>query len=486
MHATKQRSGWKARSFAIGAFAFVVLACWVGWSLGSECVTGAGSPASVTFAPIVQARDEHSQAQIDNAGIRPTPNITEASRQPVAMTAPFMLAPGILALRAVDHSALGPLRWFAVSIASASRYASEHGLGGVDLELPLTAGTYTVVVWAPGHEATELANVELTSGACTRIPLIELRPGSGRIHGQVIGNVSPEVRFNVELRGEGRHPCERCCGVDPKESNGMLMRPPCGECGFARNASILSVRAGDPFEFRNLASGNYVIRLSDGDLTIGAPTEVTLAPNAVASVVLEASATRAVDVEMFDTNGVSLAEVWARRLQTNTPTPGTDDEQPQLGTETMRIVFSADGAKVAHATFIPPEIVRQKSTDPGEIAREKFEAGLREAMMEDMMSRLNSDAALIDEIAKRTATRERRIVDRPRAAADRFPPASDKPQFQLSAAINCTMARDGVLSVGPVPTRPLHIQVSTAHTSVETDVAESRDSTLVRMRLRAQ
>jgi hypothetical protein len=396
------------------------------------------------------------------------------------------LAAGTLALTVTDDSVLGPLRWFAVRIANESRYASERGLGSTELSLPLTPGTYTVVVAAPGYETVEIPNVVLAGGDTTRPPSIQLQPGSGRIHGQVIGNAPPEHRFNVELRGDGRHPCERCCKVDPKASDGFLPQPPCGQCGFARGASVVSVLAGDRFEFRNLASGKYVVRLSDGDLTISGPTVVVLAPGAIESVVFDATTTRSVDIDVLSAAGGSLSALWADRRDSQAPMAASDDVQPPDSAYPVTLAFLADGVEVAHTIFFPPVAAPQKSKDPEDAIREKLVEAGRRASIEDMMSRMNSDARMLDDIANKLAKREGRVVDRPRNPTDRLHPSSDDPHFETSSAINCAVGTNGVLTLGALPVRQLRVRVSTPWASAEADVPESRDTIRVSVRLRPQ
>jgi hypothetical protein len=467
---------------AFAAIAFALLVFCLLWLCLAPGGDGDQRPSipTVLDSVTVHASKERERLESDDATTHGGPGDASSDRNPVAPMPSALSdrAPGTLALRVLDNSIFGPLRWFNVRLVSDARFAEERGDGTTTLELPLTPDSYGLLVRSPGYEAVEVPRVDIASGKTTQIPSIELQPGAGSIQGTVIGYVPSDRTFTVELIGEGRHPCVHCCEAADLQAGDSIPRVdwiwsherPCTSCGFARESSMFSVRSGDRFLFRNLASGNYAMRLSDGGCTVGFVRHLALAPESVSSIVFDASDARSVEIELFDVDGSSLSELWTRRRSISPPSAETDDAQPRVGTALVELGFSTDRDNVANATYLPPQIVHHQGLRPASIDAQRA-------------ARIAGTKALARAVQAKLLREHH--VDRARTEADTLRPSSDDVRFAAST-VHCQMGDNGILTVGPVPTCRLRLLVSMGRSSAELEIPESRATTRAVVYLHAQ
>jgi hypothetical protein len=411
-----------------------------------------------------------SQRPIEVDEREPEP-LTEEQREPVrtANAAESTIPFGTLVVSVADHSVLGPLRWYRARVASETRFADESGDGsGRDLELRLTPGNYSIVIFSPGYETTELPPVTVPRGETVRLPHVELRPGSGRIQGSVIGDLSPDRKFTVELLGEGRHPCAHCRDVDaPPRLAEARSRPdwawehidPCPTCGFERTSGRISVGSSDRFAFQNLASGCYAVRLSEGTQTIGDAQRIVLDVGEVRSIVFDVSQTRAVMVEMTDADGSSLSDEWARRLAESKTDEEVVSPVSYVEPSAVRFVFLENQRDIAQATFEPPAPRQGRSIRPAAFGGRRLGQSSK-------------------------SPRSPVIHDRERTAKDALHPACGDPHFAASE-VRCAIDASGVLKLEPIPSSPLDLRVSMGHASASVAIPASRGSVKVSVRLGA-
>jgi len=225
---------------------------------------------------------------------------------------------GRLTLSAVDAVTRVPLDDVRVRIVSGTRIADrEAGTGATAVVLKLTPDTYTPFVLVPGYEPVELEAVRVELGAELELTAAMHR-GSARITGIVLGGGNAR---HAELTGAGRRPCDRCAESEAaqpsrgKRASGMgkgwSRRDPCAHCGFAADFTRIPVDAAATFAFRDLASGDYALRLTDerghGD---GTSLLVALREAQHVRVEMTAPVLRDVLVNVIDVDHMSLADSW--------------------------------------------------------------------------------------------------------------------------------------------------------------------------------
>jgi hypothetical protein len=467
-------------SVVASAIALVLVASWLCTSRTEDRNDPSISTPSLD-SRTVHAASERRQLVSEDSSARESPVDSDSHRELVtrSSTATPTRASGVLALHVVDNGALDPLRWFSVRAISATRFAEERCEGATDFELRLTPGSYALLVASPGHEVFELPSVQIASGAITRLPTIELRAGSARIEGEIIGPAPSDHTFMVELIGAGRQPCVQCAEpIDPDASaaeraeKAWSREKPCSVCGFARDQSCLFVHGGDSFAFLDLVSGPYAIRLADGSSTIGVVRPIVLAEGALASIVLDASNQRMVELEVFDGDGTSLSKLWARRRAWTRPAVEPQDADALVGTATVEIAFSIDRACVGNTTFVPPLTARRVRMAPLMLFNE------------DAVTARALDDAVWAAILVAQAPHLHHPVDRERTAADSLHPSAQPVQFE-NAKLRCDLGENGLLTVGPVPTCRLQMRVTSAGSSAEAFIPASHEDMRVEIWLHA-
>ena len=272
-------------------------------------------------------------------------------------------APAHLVVRAVDKDTGAALSAIRVRALSDTRFANERSDGtGGQVFVGMTPGTYDLLVSADGYDSLELPAVFIASGAIVRFDPVQLPPGSGRIVVDVIGERALDG-LSVELIGAGRHPCALCSadvenGVHVAVAFPAERKTPCAACGFARDRSLLPITGKPCVEFSNLAREKYVLRLvGAGGEVIGDAREFELACGEAQRVTLDAAHWRMVEVEIADTDGVSLAAEWARRLAALESEVEQDLESfEDLGDDGLpvELLFRCREQRVAEATVTPP------------------------------------------------------------------------------------------------------------------------------------
>ena len=230
---------------------------------------------------------------------------------------------GRVKLRTIDSDTFLPLPCVRVRAASKTRFADcDTEFGTNSIELKLTPDSYDLLVLCDGYEPLQLTCVEVEGGGTVTVDPLLMSAGSCVLAGTVTGLPASEKPMWVELTGHGRRPC-RDCPTD-KEDYGLgyselvrawLHYEPCPHCGYGVQTSKKRLERGS-FEFGNLASGRYAVRLIDEhDLTLGAQKLVELREAESLNLALEYVAPRRVSVEILDTDGRTLATEWARRAR---------------------------------------------------------------------------------------------------------------------------------------------------------------------------
>jgi len=473
MQRTVRRTPWIATGVvALGLLAWLLSTGDERRSAASAPVrepSSASPPASPTRSPALVAADlvpagdepERSEVAPVEAGREELP--AEALRmagRPPARTVSI----GKLLVRAVDAATDEPLRSFGVRLLSETRFADErsHDASG-ELELPLTPGTYALVVSSPGYEPTEVAEATVRTGETNRLEPARLRAGAGVIVAEVLGR--DRLDLTVELIGVGRRPCERC-GDDPDAAPGAApdtgaLDPwerdaPCSACGFSQDRSCVRLTSGQRAEFRGLASGHYALRVHDGgDLVVCEDREVFLPDAGFERVAFELSRERYVELEFLDVDERSLSDEWRRRLAE----AGDEPEEVIVSFEggirmnPITLAFSDDtSALVATAVVVPP-----LPQGAGGI----FVSG------GSFASRPRSGAS----------------ADRARRPEDLLRPAPVPARFDLEIA--CDIDANGLARVGPLPSARLTLVATAESFAAEALVPASRTDTRVTLRLRS-
>jgi hypothetical protein len=219
---------------------------------------------------------------------------------------------GRVLVRAVDAQTGKPLQRIRVRAASVKRVADRTSdVGSSEIQLTLTPDTYDLIVLARGYEPTELPPVSVTRDETVALDPVPMHTGGARILGVVTGDLQPSDLPWVELFGEGRRPCADCASTAETPHAGR-----CLVCGYAAQSSRLRIAPSGVFTFERLAAGQYAIRLMDArERTIGLAKWPELRAEEALPVELEYVAPRAVRVEVFDTDGKSLASEWATRVR---------------------------------------------------------------------------------------------------------------------------------------------------------------------------
>ena len=419
------------------------------------------SPALVE-ADLARADDEPSEAAVTPVtAVReevPAETVVIAGRGRPSRTRSI----GKLLVRAVDATTDEPLRSFGVRLLNDARFADErtHDASG-ELELPLTPGTYALVVSAHGYEPTDVARATVAVDQTNRLEPVRLRAGTGVISAEVLGVPRDRLDLAVDLIGAGRRPCERCSdvddpkaaldagGVDPWERD-----TPCPFCGFMQDGSCVRLGAGARAEFRGLASGHYALRVHDGsERVLCEEREVLLPASGFEHVTLELSRERYVELVFLDVDEQSLSDEWRRRLAD----AGGEPEQEIVSYEggiranPFRLAFSDDtNAVVATAVLLPP-------LPPGAYA---FSSG-----------------------TSFSSRRASASVDRARQPGDLLWPEPARARFDLEVA--CDVDENGLVRVGPLPSSRLTLLATAENFAAQALVPASRADTRVTLRLRS-
>lgn len=266
----------------------------------------------------------------------------EGGRAPVrreeAPAAP--VRPGKLTLSAVDAATGAPLNAGSLRLGSAKRFATadlaEH------VELWLTPGVWDGSIACAGYEPGALQNVAIKSGEVTDAGQVVLSAGAGQIEGRVRAATGP---VSVELAGVGRHPCLRCAigeaeaDEEPPACDPFARETPCPACGFAASRSILLVRPGESFSFRNLASGLYVARaLDENGRALTREYQVAVRPRGSTWLELEGDSARDVECKLVFESGQPFEGVWQ------------EDGEDRASAVELR--FLRGGTEVAKATVL--------------------------------------------------------------------------------------------------------------------------------------
>ncbi len=474
----------KSRIVAGLALALVAILMWVAWSDGfgaRESGTFAVAAASTNSnsAERVKASDlaspESARSDAVNRALADAASAgSRTSREPVvlAKNEAAATAPGHLIVEAVDAETNVQLPAIEVRLASETRFAREASKIAGEVSVELTPDTYAIVVGAPGYEPVELPRAVVTSFETERLPPAKLRAGNGSITAILEGTFPESHQLDLQLIGAGRHPCSRCGDVldpdapnDPQTISGRaaLRKFACPVCGYARERSSARVASPSRFEFTNLASGCYALRLIDErGLVVAGPYELTLRAGDTARARFEASSMRYVSIEWLDVDGRSLSEIWRDRVKANVERMKAmhDEDDPSSFDETIyrldpfQLILTGDaGEPIATASFAPP---------PPNISLMAFSDGSGSF------------------IGHRDGGSSR--VDRERRPEDSLRPEPEPVHFGATV-VTCDLQANGTARIGPLPNRRLVLRAATRQFAAEALVLDSADDTRVVLRL---
>ena len=272
---------------------------------------------------------------------------TSEDASPASPTPPPAPA-GKLVVRALDAATGLPLPAPSVRAASSTRFAEiARRPDLLETVLRLTPGDYRLHVGSPGYEPVEVSDVEVLATRTTALPPVRMRPGSGRIFGRAAG-VRAGERLHAELFGEGRVTCGACTGDR------------CARCGNEGDRMRHLLGARGEFAFEPLASGAYLLRLTDQTgYEASMLIRVDLGAFEIREVELSVVRARSVRIAVADTDGTSLDSFWAARLAGLREAPEDPDAWPLVvhearpGAEWSCRFFERDQV-VAFGSLRPP------------------------------------------------------------------------------------------------------------------------------------
>lgn len=205
------------------------------------------------------------------------------------------------------------------------------------VELTLAPGPWEVVVLVKGFEP-ERRTAEIEPGLTADAGTIELSRGTGRIEGilQSPGMAPGTSRF-VELRGDGRGPCELCSILGPEtlveEPEPQEPEPPIEHelpdprcCGYAPDRSVVRVGDDGRFVFDHLATGTFFLRPLDDRPRLQPTRRIELKRGESRFVELLLDTPVWLSISLVDERGRPFAGAWSNDFE----------EKP------ARIVFALD------------------------------------------------------------------------------------------------------------------------------------------------
>lgn len=436
---------------------------------------GAESVRAASAAPPPAARASEEPNELETAATVPAASIgaREAVRKRVDVPESNArgFTPGHLILRAVDRDTGRPLDSFTVRLASETRFAEESHTdpaSGPDdprgaLDLPLTPATYDGLVMSPGYEPFQLQPIRLGSGETVELGPVALFGGFGTIR---VGatRAAGSDGLSVALRGIGRRPCPLCEGsVRPNPRRKVRIESRCTSCGFDESDTRLKFGPDGRVQFHRLASGPYALRVVDSnDRAIGDDRSVDLGYGEAAFVPFDVSQSRTVEVEMVDSDGVSLSSEWGRRLAATQVDEDSGSFQdvasfggPSVNEIPIQLEFRMDCGVIALAQFVPP-------APPG--------------------ARMFCSRSIGCGIGRRVAARP--TVDRARGPGDSLWPQPAVPGFEASR-VACDLDSKGIAILTPVTTSQLALHLKAGDLVAEAIVPPERGPTRLRVQLRS-
>jgi hypothetical protein len=457
-------SATRNRWLVAGTLALVAVCVWVAFARlheSPEPLSPRFSESEPGAAPASSPLDPESAPV---PGIAPTRHAASAAGKGAA------LGPGRLRIRALDARTGALLDRVQVRAASPTRFAERSSeFGTTVVELTLTAGTYSLLVSCRGYEPAELPPLAIAAGAEVEPEPLTLQPAAARIGGAVRVGYGPERRLLAELLGSGRCPCADCGEPFGREAasvaarNSAWMRAdPCPRCGYAIGSSRCELRPDGSFGFENLCGGNYTLRLMDaGERTVGVPQTLELRPCESRAVELVAPFLRAVELELLDADGSSLASEWAARLGGK----GTEAEESELvivevvrdtGGLDFECLFRSGETCVGKATLVPPLPLgaRGGGVSVGSSGHHGHRPGKQRAGVDDR-------ERLPDETL------------RPESPAPAIPPPELHVRFDAQ----------GLVRFEPLPSLPLVLALSCGAFGVDIEIPASVETTRVRAEL---
>jgi hypothetical protein len=300
-----------------------------------------GRPAASLSRSEPEARPERVRAEAELALERPqqagseSRQLVPAAVTPAAAAAAAPKGTGRLRIRALDGSSGVPLEHVRLRVASATRMADrEFEAAAGDPQFQLTPGTYSLLALARGYEPLELQALEVRAGQTLEPEPLRLRAGSARILGLASGDLEPGRGLRAELVG--------------------------ASSGLAATSSRAAVPPDGRFAFDELVGGSYLLRLVDArERTIGLPQAIELCAGQVVRVDLDAATLRALEVELLDADGRSLAPEWEQRVRGRPADDGLplELEIVEAGSSTPEFActFRAGETCIARAMLGSPE-----------------------------------------------------------------------------------------------------------------------------------
>jgi RNA polymerase sigma-70 factor (ECF subfamily) len=304
--------GTKAATTLVAAGVFAAAAWWV----GSELVTrtrieptpepGVATPATADASALPDAAGATLPAP-ERAPLAAEPAVG-GEEKVVAALPPA----GEAIFRVTSADGNRTLDEVALRLLNDQRFAEYDG--GGEGRVRLTSGRWRGRVTAVGFEPRELAEFEIAAGVATDLGTFELVRGVGTIEGRVTARHVTDRDVTVELRGDGRGPCDECRGWLHDAAHGGTNHEvaiPTKCCGFDPSAaSRLAVAPGGRFTFGHLAAGVYWLRAFDAGAELVDVRRVEIARGGNAWVELDVSQRTSLAIELRHANGHHFTGDW--------------------------------------------------------------------------------------------------------------------------------------------------------------------------------
>lgn len=258
----------------------------------------------------------------------------------------------------VDRATRAPIPSAQLRALAPNRFAEVAALGTAGTaDCRMAAATWELRLVALGYEPLDLHEIVVAESATTDLGELALTRGHGRITGR-LRLLDPAPRFAwVELRGDGRSPCQQCDPAIERPRKAPVGSPICPPpppesecCGWFPDRFVVEVLADGAFRFERLAAGTCFLR----------PLDPTARPQPTVTVAIAAGEQRIVDLtlappvelvlELFDADGSPFIGRWSADSEGEPPPIHTLLEFESLS---MYLDLAPDAAAV-RGRFGPP------------------------------------------------------------------------------------------------------------------------------------
>jgi hypothetical protein len=275
-------------------------------------------------------------------------------------------------------------------------------------------------------------------------------PGRGRIFVEVFG-LPPTEAVSVQLAGSGRRPCD-ACSTDERASPWQRASA-CATCGYVAGCTTKRVDEQGLVSFDGLAHARFALRPVDGGgRALGEACELELAPGGTAGVELDASQSRALEIEVLDVDGTSMAPEWSERIAREAAVDAISYDDFGVGQGGPSTAFALEFRRAERL-----------------VARGEF----------------RSPTAFVSAFASRrigTARARHDTHDRARQPTDHLWPELPAPELPLVSVWGEVDER-GIAVLRPLSTPELTLHARAEHFEGAATVPASRETTLVRLQM---